>query len=150
MLLTAIQAKAVSDSIYLPVNFSSQTEVVAYFVLFFMGPIIRFPGDEIGEVEIYIDGQKFNARDVDVPNWATFGTENNVVSPYPVRVSGSANVTISPANGSTLPPLVNAMEVFQVLDVVDASNGGHLLGFSLPMFVFVTFISFAPHFFPLI
>lgn len=68
-------------------------------------------------------------------NWATFGTVTNVASLYAVRVWGSANVTISPANVSTLAPLVNAMEVFQVLDVADASDEGHLLGFSLAMFV---------------
>ncbi|KAJ9128476.1 hypothetical protein P3X46_034972, partial [Hevea brasiliensis] len=58
---TAIQEKIVLDSIYLSVNFSTQTIVVAHFVLYFKEPINRYPENSIAQVEIFIDSQKLGA-----------------------------------------------------------------------------------------
>ncbi|KAF2283387.1 hypothetical protein GH714_003758 [Hevea brasiliensis] len=123
---TAIQAKNVSDSIYLSVNFSTQTTAVAYFVLYFRDPISRYPENSIAQVEIFINSQKLGATDVP-PYYRTIITGMfHAVSLYPVQVNGSANVTISPAENSTLPPLLNAMEVFSVVNMPHASKAGYL------------------------
>ena len=53
---------------------------------------------------------------------------HHVTTLFPVLVRGSAdNVTISPAEGSTTGPILNAMEVFSVVDV---SEGGQSTDFS--------------------
>ncbi|XP_057998059.1 probable LRR receptor-like serine/threonine-protein kinase At1g51860 [Hevea brasiliensis] len=48
---TAIQAKIVLDSIYLSVNFSTQTIAVAHFVLYFKEPINRYPENSIAQAQ---------------------------------------------------------------------------------------------------
>ncbi|KAJ0084568.1 hypothetical protein Patl1_30834 [Pistacia atlantica] len=103
VMATLIQAKNVSDSIYL-------------------------------SVKIYIDRQELGVEDV--PNWDNYRDVESAVTFYPVRVSGSANVTISPAEGSTLAPLLNGMEVFYVIDVLNGEHG-HLLSFPLALLVIV-------------
>ncbi|KAL6341523.1 hypothetical protein AAG906_032643 [Vitis piasezkii] len=49
-----------------------------------------------------------------------------VVSVYPVNVTGTANVTISPAQGTTLPPTLNAMEVFTTIEVSTSKSDPRL------------------------
>ncbi|KAM7278564.1 hypothetical protein ACFE04_005698 [Oxalis oulophora] len=107
---TAIQAKTVTDSIYLTVDFSYQTEQVAYIVLYFMYPITNFE-NKTCKVDIYINNQKLNTTDV------PFLFDYRVVTLYPLNLAGSVNITISPVVNSTLPPLINALEVFTVTDV---------------------------------
>ncbi|KAM7277639.1 hypothetical protein ACFE04_004773 [Oxalis oulophora] len=119
VMATAIQAKNFTDSIYLTVDFLDQTQQEAYFVLYFMNPLSDFDSGKTGRVDVYIDNQKLNTTDV--PNFGT-RTEISVVTLYPINVTGSANVTISPAVNSTLPPLVNAMEVFIVTNVKSEGN----------------------------
>ncbi|KAJ9128912.1 hypothetical protein P3X46_034344, partial [Hevea brasiliensis] len=133
---TAIQAKNVSDSIYLSVNFSTQTTAVAYFVLYFSDPINRSPENSIAQVEIFIDSKTLVATDV--PPYYT-SDRFHVVSLYPVQVNGSANVTISPAENSTLPPLLNAMEVFSVVNMPHASKASYLPNLShvVSFFIFL-------------
>lgn len=125
---TAIQAKNISDSIHLSVNFSAQTTTVAYFVLYFRDPIGRFT-ESIAQVEIFLDSQKLGATDVP-PDYRTTDVFH-VVSFYPVQVNGSANVTISPAKNSTLAPLLNAMEVFSVVNMPYASKAAYLPNLSV-------------------
>ncbi|KAK4850684.1 hypothetical protein QYF36_008915 [Acer negundo] len=145
VMATAIRAKTISDSIYLSVNFSTQkTEVVvAYFVLYFMDPTFFPPKNLTNKVDIYIDSQKLNTTDI--PLFGRMDNAYSVVSLYPVRVFGSANVTISSTGNSTLAPVLNAMEVFSVMDV---SKGGHMmLGFSLAFYVVLLHLCFAILFF---
>lgn len=49
---------------------------------------------------------------------------HDTVSLYPIWVSGSAN-------GPIMGQLLDAMEVFDAVDAVDASRGKHLLGLPL-------------------
>ncbi|XP_059663820.1 uncharacterized protein At1g24485-like [Cornus florida] len=125
----AIQATNLRDSIYLCIDFSPRTAVKAYFVLYFMDPVFRLEKNQTSSVEIYIDNNKMAVTDI--PNINTF-LENqfHVVTLYSVPVNGSANVTISPAEGSTLAPLLNAMEVFS-----DVSESGHLFNLSSSLFI---------------
>ncbi|XP_059660681.1 uncharacterized protein At1g24485-like [Cornus florida] len=127
----AIQARNLTDSIYLSIDFSPRTSVQAYFVLYFMDPVFRVPQNQTSSVEIYIDS---NERAVtDIPNYnSLFGNQFHVVTLFSVPVNGSANVTISPAEGSTLAPLLNAMEVFSAIDV---SESGHLFNLSSLLFI---------------
>ncbi|KAL5831330.1 hypothetical protein ACOSQ4_016684 [Xanthoceras sorbifolium] len=126
VMATAIRANNISDSIYLSVNFSPQkTEVVAYFVLYFMDPTFFYPPNQTNKDDIYIDSRKLNTTDI--PLFGRMDNAYSVVSLYPVRVLGSANVTISPTENSTLAPVLSAMEVFSVIDV---SKAGHMLRFS--------------------
>lgn len=70
-------------------------------------------------------------------NASEFG---QVVSLFPVQVLGTANVTISPLNGSELPPILNGMEVYTASDI---SKGGFKLqwsGFYLMLFNVVSIL----------
>ncbi|KAK2643189.1 hypothetical protein Ddye_024952 [Dipteronia dyeriana] len=145
VMATAIRAKNISDSIYLTVNFSSaqKTQVVAYFVLYFMDPTFFYPPNQTNKVDIYIDSQKLNTTDI--PLFGRYDNAYSVVSLYPVRVFGSANVTISSTGNSTLAPVLNAMEVFSVMDV---SKGGHMMiGFSIAFYAVLLHICFTILFF---
>ncbi|XP_059658593.1 uncharacterized protein At1g24485-like [Cornus florida] len=126
----AIQAPSLTDSIYLSIDFSPRTAVQAYFVLYFLDPVSRLAQNQTSSVEIYIDNNKMAVTDI--PNIDILDEECRVVTLFSVPVNGSANVTISPAEGSTLAPLLNAMEVFSAIDV---SEGGHLFNFSLHHFI---------------
>ncbi|TXG73977.1 hypothetical protein EZV62_002556 [Acer yangbiense] len=145
VMATAIRAKNISDSIYLSVNFSTQkTEVVvAYFVLYFMDPTFYYPQNQTNKVDIYIDNQKLSTTDI--PLFGRMDNAYSVVSLYPVRVFGSANVTISSPGNSTLAPVLNAMEVFSVMDV---SKGGRMmLGFSITFWIVLLHFCFTILFF---
>ncbi|XAR59031.1 Non-specific serine/threonine protein kinase [Bertholletia excelsa] len=109
----AIQAHNVTDSINLTVDFSPLPAVHAYFVLYFYDHIYK----------IYIDNRKLAVTDV--PVFARSVDARHVVTLFPVLVFGSANVTISPAEGSTPPPppLLNAMEVFSTWQWVCIDSG---------------------------
>ncbi|EEF32139.1 conserved hypothetical protein [Ricinus communis] len=104
LLSTAIQTKNVSDSITLPVDFSPQTSVVAYFIFYFRDPIYRYP-ELTGTCEISVNSQKLGVTDVPAQN-----TTSYVLSFYPVQINGSANVTISAVEGPKLAPLLNCTE----------------------------------------
>lgn len=130
----AIQANNITDSFYLPLNFSSQTLLQAYIVLYFMDPIFSQLPSKTCNVEIYIDGIKMATTYI--PNGFP-GDEYSVVSLFPVAVvGGSANLTISPLEGSTLAPILNAMEVYSASDV---SKGGNLL-INFPVLFLIVFL----------
>ncbi|KAJ9128913.1 hypothetical protein P3X46_034345 [Hevea brasiliensis] len=140
---TAIQAKNISDSICLSVNFSTQTTAVAYFVLYFRDPIVsRYPKNSTAQVEIFIDSQKLGATDVP-PYYRTGMLDKlHAVSLYPVQVNGSANVTISPAENSTLAALINAMEVFTVVNMPYSSKAAYSPHLSVAaFFIFLHLLS---------
>ncbi|XP_059663816.1 uncharacterized protein At1g24485-like [Cornus florida] len=127
----AIQSQNLTDSIYLSIDFSPRTAVQAYFVLYFMDPISRLAQNQTSSVEIYIDNSKMAVTDIPNINSLSYN-QFHVVSLFSVPVNGSSNVTISPAEGSTLAPLLNAIEVFSVIDV---SEGGHLFKCSSVLFI---------------
>ncbi|XP_059663817.1 uncharacterized protein At1g24485-like [Cornus florida] len=127
----AIQARNLTDSIYLSIDFSPRTAVQAYFILYFMDPVSRFEQNQTSSVEIYIEDNKMAVTDI--PNIDGYLYDRfHAVTLFSLPVNGSANVTISPAEGSTLAPLLNAMEVFSAIDV---SEGGHLFNFSSVLFI---------------
>ncbi|XP_057474904.1 uncharacterized protein At1g24485-like [Actinidia eriantha] len=129
----AIQAHNVTESIYLTVDLSPKTAVKAYLVLYFMDPIRRFPPNQTSSLEIYVDSVKLAVKDV--PTFGSYGDMYHVATLFPVWVGGLvANVTISPAEGSTMGPILNAMEVFSAVDV---SEGGRFSGFSAVLIVFL-------------
>ncbi|RVW57008.1 putative LRR receptor-like serine/threonine-protein kinase [Vitis vinifera] len=113
VLQSAIEAKNVSDSIFLPINLHDKTQLVAYFVLYFYEPYPWPPANDTRRLTVYIDGERKNITTV--PR-TELSDDCAVVSVYPVNVTGTANVTISPAEGTTLPPILNAMEVFTTID----------------------------------
>ncbi|XP_012065132.1 uncharacterized protein At1g24485 [Jatropha curcas] len=137
---TAIQARNVTNSIYLSIDISRQTTVIAYFVFYFSDPIYRYPEKPIGIVEIFIDNRKMGVTDI--PYKYDDDEMYRVVSFYPVEVNGSANITISPAQNSTSAPLLNAMEVFYVVNVTNMSTKS---GYLLPNF-WVAICFFSLHF----
>ena len=134
----AIESRNVSESISLQINFHEKSQLSAYFILYFSNiPHDPWNTSETRKVAIYIDGQEKNVTDK-IPNFSEIYCL--VVSIYPVNVTGgTANVTISAAQGATLPPILNAMEVFSKYDVSNADNYRRLWnipfsGFSLALF----------------
>ncbi|CAL5426619.1 unnamed protein product [Camellia sinensis] len=135
VMVYAIQAHNITDSIYLTFDFSPQTTVQqAYLALYFVDPLNRSSPNQTSRVEIYVNNNKLAVADV--PNFGRYEEECQVVTLFPVPIVGSAaNVTISPAEGSTLAPLLNAIEVFSAIDV---SKAAHLFKFSV---IFVIFLA---------
>ncbi|XP_059656278.1 uncharacterized protein At1g24485-like isoform X2 [Cornus florida] len=127
----AIQSQNLTDSIYLSIDFSPRTAVQAYFVLYFMDPVSRLAQNQTSSVEIYIDNNKMVVTDIPNINSSSYN-QFHVVTLFFVPVNGSSNVIISPAEGITLAPLLNAIEVFSAIDV---SEGGHLFKFSSVLFI---------------
>lgn len=66
------------------------------------------------------------------------GDSVNVVTLFPVQVGGFVNVTIAPAEGSTLAPILNAMEIYTAMDVSKAAND-HFLNFFLALVFIISF-----------
>ena len=120
VLNSAIRAQNVSDSIFLPIDFHEKAPLSAYFVFYFyhVGPWPNL--NNITKQIVYIDGIEKNATTVRPYE------ECVVVSVYPVNVTGTANVTISPAQGTTLPPTLNAMEVFTTIEVSSSKSDPRL------------------------
>lgn len=99
-------------------------------MLYLMDPVGRFPPNQTSKVEIYVDRKKLDATDV--PNWGRYTDMYHVLSLYPVQVNCSANITISPADGFILAQILNAMDVFFVLQL---SRERYLLNFSMVLCV---------------
>ncbi|KAI3465003.1 hypothetical protein Pfo_021666 [Paulownia fortunei] len=116
---TAISPPNASQSIYVPVNFPTTTPQSAYIVLYFYQ---NLNGSEslnaTRNMDIYVDGViKGNVK---FQNYRS----GEVVTIYPVLVQGTANVTISPANGTILAPLLNGMEVFTATELAEQASDG--------------------------
>uniref|UniRef100_A0A2P2LU40 Uncharacterized protein MANES_11G136300 n=1 Tax=Rhizophora mucronata TaxID=61149 RepID=A0A2P2LU40_RHIMU len=102
-----------------------------------MTPVFINHPSKTSKVEIFIDNQKLAATDV--PDWVRFTDQCPVISLYPLQLNGSANVAISPAEGSMSAPILKAMEVFPVIQVSKVSN---LLDFSVaPCLIFLDFLA---------
>ncbi|KAK1571603.1 hypothetical protein Q3G72_019975 [Acer saccharum] len=114
----AISAKNVSDSISLQVDFGNNMQQNAYFVLYFMDYNLPFENQNVSrKFEIYIDGASKKIVEL---NCDEFG---QVVTLYPVEVTSTANLRISPVNGSDFPPILNGMEVYTASEIVDTGGG---------------------------
>lgn len=121
-----------NSSITLMVNFHNNSELSAYFVFYF-ATLPSFPDPtRTRKLTVYVDGQEKNTTD------EVRGIDNcTVVTVYPVNVMGTANVTISPAEGTTLPTILNAMEVFSAIQVSKAVQVIHCFGLSLALLSFI-------------
>ncbi|KAL0351905.1 UNVERIFIED_CONTAM: putative LRR receptor-like serine/threonine-protein kinase [Sesamum calycinum] len=125
---TAISPTNASQSIYVPVNLLTTTPQSAYLVLYFyQNSIVDGPPENQNgtrNMDIYIDGVM--RRNVKLEGFRS----GEVVTLYPVLVQGMVNVTISPANGTVLPPLLNGMEVFYATELAEETSGGFKTLFS--------------------
>ena len=133
VMYSAIEANNASESIILPINFHKKSRVSAYFILYFDVMADYKLGEGTRTVAIYIDGQLMNTTQL--PGIG----RGEVVSLYPVKVTdGTANLTISSAEGTTSPALLNAIEVFSVIDVskVTILSDHSVLGTSFGLVLF--------------
>lgn len=109
-LFDSIQSKG-SDPIILTVDLPQVAPQPAYFVFYITE---TFPKNlsEIRTVTIEINGQ--DEGTVETPDVG----KSTVVTKYPVIVAGpTVNITLTRGNGSNLPPIIAAMEVFTKLDI---------------------------------
>ena len=108
MLLNYIESVNVSYPITLDVNLPLQysTPLPAYFVFYFADlASTRVQGD-IRTMKIYINGQEKTTITLQVES-------SKGIAIYPMDVMGSTiNITLIPTNQSTLPPMINGMEIF--------------------------------------
>ena len=108
MLLNYIESVNVSYPITLDVNLPLQysTPLPAYFVFYFADlASTRVQGD-IRTMKIYINGQEKTTITLQVESLKG-------IAIYPMDVMGSTiNITLIPTNQSTLPPMINGMEIF--------------------------------------
>ncbi|KAK3018518.1 hypothetical protein RJ639_003691 [Escallonia herrerae] len=104
VLLNSIHS-VTSDAIILTVNLSQLAPQPAYFVFYLTESILLNPSDT-RIVQIMINGR--DQKTVAAPD----AGECRVVTIYPLMVAGpTINVTLAPASGSSLPPLIAAMEI---------------------------------------
>lgn len=120
VLNSAIESNNVSNSIFLPINFHKKSLVSAYFVLYFDVTPVFQEGEARRKVAISIDGQLLS-----ITRLPEFG-RSVTVSIFPVNVTGgTANLTISTAEGTTSLALLNSMEVFSVIHISKAASSVH-------------------------
>ncbi|KAL2249698.1 leucine-rich repeat receptor-like serine/threonine-protein kinase At2g14510 [Sesamum indicum] len=125
---TAISPTNASQSIYVPVNFPAATPQSAYIVLYFYQDLGPDNVNATRNMDVYVDGVM--TKNVKLQKYRS----GEVVTLYPVLVQGTANVTISPANGTVLPPLLNGMEVFYATELAEeasSSNGVFKISYSV-------------------
>ncbi|XP_062085866.1 uncharacterized protein At1g24485-like [Humulus lupulus] len=117
VMLSAIEAHNTSESIIIPIDFRDKSQVSAYFVLYFDASAKSLAGGGSRIVAIYIDGLLINTTQLPVPDFVLV-TSGDIVSIYPYKVTGgTTNLTISPAQGTSSPAILNAVEVFSVIDM---------------------------------
>ncbi|WOH02528.1 hypothetical protein DCAR_0521917 [Daucus carota subsp. sativus] len=96
-----------SDPMTLTIDLPQSTPQSAYIVLYITNLGDLFNPNTSATVKIKIDNQ-----DQGTVEALHFG-ETTVITKYPVMVSGpSVNITLSPADKASLPPMISAMEVF--------------------------------------
>ncbi|KAK4390660.1 putative LRR receptor-like serine/threonine-protein kinase [Sesamum angolense] len=125
---TAISPTTASQSIYVPINFATTTPQSAYIVLYFYQDLGPDNVNATRNMDVNVDGVM--RKNVKLQTY----TSGEVVTLYPVLVQGTANVTISPANGTVLPPLLNGMEVFYATELAEeasSSNGVFKISYSV-------------------
>ncbi|XP_024032181.1 uncharacterized protein At1g24485 [Morus notabilis] len=130
----AIEAYNSSESIFLPVTFQEKKSQAAYFVFYFAS-FVYYPNITSRTVSIYIDGEEKVLTEIPDAYKGIFP----VVSIYPVNTTnGTVNVTISAVEGSPLPPLLCAMEVFTTMsEVVSKASDHDYINFSLVLVFFL-------------
>ncbi|ONI24129.1 hypothetical protein PRUPE_2G225100 [Prunus persica] len=106
VLTDSIESMNLADPITLSIDLPQTTPQLAYLVLYFTETVTLPKPNDSRIIQIYINGQMKS----------TVTSEYNkckVITVYPVTVVGpTINVTLASANGSTLPPIISAMEVF--------------------------------------
>lgn len=106
VLSDSIESMNPADPITLSIDLPQTTPQSAYLVLYFTETVTLPKPNDSRIIQIYINGQMKS----------TVTSEYNkckVITAYPVTVVGpTINVTLASANGSTLPPIMSAMEVF--------------------------------------
>ncbi|CAB4301061.1 unnamed protein product [Prunus armeniaca] len=106
VLSDSIESMNPADPITLSIDLPQTTPQSAYLVLYFTETVTLPKPNDSRIIQIYINGQMKS----------TVTSEYNkckVITIYPVTVVGpTINVTLASANGSTLPPIISAMEVF--------------------------------------
>ncbi|KAH9703311.1 Chalcone--flavonone isomerase 1 [Citrus sinensis] len=106
-------------SVDLPTN--QVTPQTAYFVFYFTEQAKRPSSNDTRIIDIYIDGRKRYTVAAEV-------NKCKVVTLYPVSVVGpKVNITLVPANSSTLAAMISAMEVFSRIDL-DPAHGNNTTG----------------------
>ncbi|KAM6578729.1 hypothetical protein CsatB_030566 [Cannabis sativa] len=135
-----IEAHNASQSIVLPINFRQKSQVLAYFILYFDVTAAYKPLEEPRTVSISIDGKIMNTTQL--PGFL----RGEVVSIFPIKVNGGvASLSIASVGATTstsLPPpaILNAMEVFSVLDVSDVGRSSVVgSSFSLVMLLLMLY-----------
>uniref|UniRef100_A0A803PWE6 Uncharacterized protein n=1 Tax=Cannabis sativa TaxID=3483 RepID=A0A803PWE6_CANSA len=135
-----IEAHNASQSIVLPINFRQKSQVLAYFILYFDVTAAYKPLEEPRTVSISIDGKIMNTTQL--PGFL----RGEVVSIFPIKVNGGvATLSIASVGATTstsLPPpaILNAMEVFSVLDVSDVGRSSVVgSSFSLVMLLLMLY-----------
>ncbi|KAJ0979413.1 hypothetical protein J5N97_014887 [Dioscorea zingiberensis] len=110
VLENAIEAPSLLDPIILSFNLS-QTNQSLCAMLYFLEINNSRKVNDSREFQINIGGQK-NTTTVNLQ----LG-EPVLVTLYPEWVVGPVNITMSAVQGSTLPPMINAMEVYTVMEM---------------------------------
>lgn len=106
-------------SVDLPTN--QVTPQTAYFVFYFTEQAKRPSSNDTRIIDIYIDGRKRYTVAAEV-------NKCKLVTLYPVSVVGpKVNITLVPANSSTLAAMISAMEVFSRIDL-DPAHGNNTTG----------------------
>ncbi|KAL6326652.1 hypothetical protein AAG906_010826 [Vitis piasezkii] len=108
MLFNYIESVNVSYPITLDVNLPLQysTPLPAYFVFYFADLTSTRVRGDIRTMQIYINGQEKTTITLQ-------GESSKGITIYPMDVMGSTiNITLIPTNQSTLPPMINGMEIF--------------------------------------
>ncbi|PON66977.1 Malectin-like carbohydrate-binding domain containing protein [Parasponia andersonii] len=123
VMYSAIEANNASECIILPINFRDETQVSAYFILYFDIMAAYRILEDTRTVSIFIEGQLMNTTRL-----PGIGRGEVIVSIYPVKVEGgTANLTISPPERTTSPALLNAIELFSVIDVSKVARSSDLV-----------------------
>ena len=106
MLLDYVESMNVSDPIILTIDLPPlpSTPLSAYFVFYFAAFSSNW--SDTRTMQIYINGQEKSTLTVEHDS-------SKVVSIYPMDIMGlKINITLVATNQSTLPPILNGIEIF--------------------------------------
>lgn len=118
MLLDYIESTNTTDPIVLSVDLPHQsTPLPAYFVFYLAD--LSYSSDVnfyLRSIQIYINGQQTSTITISY-------VSSKVVSVYPMNVVGpTINITLISTNQSTLPPIINGIEIFTRHDLSGQSG----------------------------
>jgi len=106
VILHGVQSADARTAILLPFDFP-ETSRINYVALYFT-ELIQISADKKRSFNINIDGQDYGPTLT--PQYKVCNEVNGTTNP----ATGVMNVTISPVDDSTLPPLISAVEVYTV------------------------------------